>query len=53
MPDTGHAGRAEQATEAHLAFGGPGLCCNTAEALCEPLLRSAPGLPLDPRAYTC
>ena len=25
-------------------------CCNTAEALCEPLLRSAPGLPLDPMA---
>ena len=42
MPGTGPAVRA---TEAHLLR-----VLNTAEVLFEPLLRSAPGLPLDPMA---
>jgi hypothetical protein len=50
MPGTSPASPVMQATEAHLPFGGFSGSCNTAEALCEPLLRSVPGLPLDPMA---
>ncbi|MCA3510967.1 MAG: hypothetical protein IOC72_09925 [Rhodobacter sp.] len=41
MPGTDRASRAGQAIEAHLPLGGLSGCRETAEALCEPLLRSA------------